>query len=426
METDTLASQQLRLTRRRWFWVISIAFLFLVSMIVISSLDMRGRNRAAIVKRLQKVVRLEPILSAQERSLLDEARSSRLLDGFQEIRRQEAKRRRLLDGPVKVILRCDEYGSVVLPDLVGLEQLDTLHEIDIWPAYLPNSQLNRLPVSPFVRTLRMANFLTVCSETCVVVAADTQPMKPEFAWEGKDMAFLSRLRNLRELELRALWLRTGVLDVVADLRRLEMLSLNRSDFPSDELPSLQRLRNLRVLTFWNTPKSMRSLEWLREMDPLEELTLIGGGHIDAKMLEPLAQLPRLQTLRLDYGNLSDDVWPVLETFQDLRILTLSYTNWFAASRFSPDVGTQDLLSKSPNPEEIQELPSLKHLEWLDIENGHFYTAETLQALLTSLPNDCRVVVNRTHLSKYLDQMPYAIAGRLTGDLRSDLELPVEY
>ncbi len=37
MGTDTLASQQRRLTGRRWFWVISIAFLFLLSVIVIST-----------------------------------------------------------------------------------------------------------------------------------------------------------------------------------------------------------------------------------------------------------------------------------------------------------------------------------------------------------------------------------------------------
>ncbi len=426
MGTDTLASQQQRLTGRRWFWVISIAILFLLSVMVIRTLDTRDRNRAAIVRRLQKVVRMEPILSEQERSLLDESNSGRHLDGFQEIKREEAKRRRLLDGPVQVILRFDEYGSIVQPDLSGLEQLDTLHEIDIWPAYLSKSQLNSLPASPFVRTLRMANFLTACSETCVVVAADTQPMKPEFAWEGKDMAFLSRLRNLRELELRALWLRTGVLDVVADLPVLEVLSLNRSDFPSDELPSLQRLRNLRVLTFWNTPKSMRSLEWLREMDSLEELTLIGVSHIDAKMLEPLAQLPRLQTLRLDYGSLSDDAWPVLATFQNLRILTLSSTNRFEASRSSADEVTAVSLAEAPKLGGLHDTVGLRRLEWLDINSQYSYTVETLQALVTALPNDCKVVVNRYHLSKYLNQMPHAIAGRLTGELRPDLELPIEY
>ena len=202
MGTDTLEKQQRRLPGRRRLLVIYIVALTLLTLIVISIQriqSIRSRNRATIVKRLQKVVRLEPILTAQEKSLLDEANSQTLFDG---ILKEEANDRRLLKGPVKVRLRCDEYGSIVLPDLSGLEQLDTLHEINIWPAYLPKSQLNRLPASPFVRTLRMANFLTVCSETCVVEAADTTPRKPEFAWEGKDMAFLSRLRNLRELELR--------------------------------------------------------------------------------------------------------------------------------------------------------------------------------------------------------------------------------
>lgn len=208
---------------------------------------------------MQKVVRLDPLLSAQEESSLEKVNSRRMFDG---ILKAEANNRRLLNGPVRVILRCDEHSSVVLPDLSGLEHLDTLHEMNIWPAYIPKSQLNRLPASTFVRKLRMANFLTSCSETCVVEAADRPPGKPEFAWEGKDMKFLSRVPNLQELELQALWLRTGVLDIVADLPRLEVLSLNRSDFPCDELTSLQRLRNLRVMTFWNTPKAMRSLEWL--------------------------------------------------------------------------------------------------------------------------------------------------------------------
>lgn len=424
MATNMLERKKRRLSGRPLL-VVYVVVMILLTLIVNSIDGMRSRNRAAIVKKMQKVVRLEPILSAQEESSLREANSPRLFDG---ILKAEANSRRLLEGPVRVILRCNEHNSVALPDLSGLEQLDTLNEMNIWPAYISKSQLNRLPALPFVRKLRMANFLTTCSETCVVESADTQPKKPEFAWEGKDMSFLSRMPNLQELELRALWLRSGALNVVADLPQLEKLSLNRSDFPSDELPSLQRLRNLRVMAFWNTPKAMRSLEWLREMETLEELSLIGGGQIDGKMLEPLSQLPRLHTLRLDFDGLSDDAWPVLETFQNLRILTLSYTNWFEASRFSTDETNSDSDSTTQpgKQKEIPEFACLKSLEWLDITSESFYAQESLRALLASVPLDCKVIVKQDHLSAYINQLPFDIAGRLSGELRPDLQLPVEY
>lgn len=374
---------------------------------------------------MQKVVRVEPILSAQEESSLEEADSRRTFDG---ILKAEANNLRLLSGPVRMILRRDEYSSSAKPDLSSLEQLDTLHEMNIWPAYIPKSQLNRLPASTFDCKLRMANYRTACSETCVLEAADTPPRKPEFAWEGTDMEFLSRMPNLRQLELRALWLRTGALDVVADLPGLEVLSLNRSDFPCDELPSLQRLQNLRVMTFWNTPKALRSLHWMHDMDSLEELTLIGGGQIDAKMLEPLAQLPRLHTLRLDYGGVSDDAWPVLATFQNLRTLTLSYTNWFQASRFSTDETNSNSDSSTESSEQSgnQKVANLKQLEWLDVTHEQFYSVESLRALLANVPPDCNVVVNQHQLSKYRSQLPYDVAARLSGKLRPDLELPSEY
>lgn len=411
MGTDTLKSQQHRLTGHRRFWVISVVAMFLLTLIVISTLVMRGRNRAAIMLGLPQncSIQFDPVVPAQVRSILGEANCHWLFD-----------------RPVKVLLRCEDWKPIVLPDLSGLEQVDTLREMEIRPAFISKSQLDRLPAPPSVRKLRMANYLSACSETCVVDAADTEPWKPEFAWEGKDMAFLSRFRNLRELELRALWLRAGVLDVVADLPQLDVLSLNRSDFPSDELPSLRRLRNLRVLTFWRTPKAMRSLESLREMDSLEELTLVGCSHTDAKLLEPLAKLPRLHTLRLDYGSLSDDVWPALATFPHLRILTLSFTNRFAANPFFPDQVTAVSLAQAPKLGGLRDAPGLNHLEWLDIDNEYVYAAETLQALVTSLPKECKVVVNLAHLGKYSSQLPPDIANRLTGDLRPDLEFPVEY
>lgn len=162
------------------------------------------------------------------------------------------------------------------------------------------------------------------------------------------------------------------------------------------------------------------------MDSLEELTLIGGGQIDAKMLAPLAQLPRLHTLRLDYGGLRDDAWPMLAMFQNLRTLTLSYTNWFKASRFSTEEANSDSSTESSEQSGNQKVAYLKQLEWLDVTSEQFYSVESLRVLLASMPQDCRVVVNQSELSRYLNELPYDIAGRLSGKLRPDLELPVEY
>ncbi len=391
MGTDTLDPQQHRLTGHRRFWVISAVALFLLTMIVIGTLFVRGRNRWAIMRGLPQncLIQSDPVFPARVRSWIGEANC-----------------RRLFDRPVKVLFRYDDWKLIVLPDLSGIEQFDTLREMEIRTACIPKSQLDRLPAPPSVLKLRISNYLTMCSDTCNVEAADTKPWKPEFAWDGKDMAFLSRFHTLRELELRSLWLRTGVLDVVGDLTQLEVLSLKQSDFPSAELPSLGRLRKLRVLTFWNTPKSMRSLEWLRDMESLEELTLVGCRNIDAKMLEPLAQLPRLHTLRLDGGSLTSDAAPALGTFHQLRVLTLS----------GVDLRGQKL----------QHLSSLEHLEWLDINYDHLHSVETLQSLLTSLRPECIVYVNHYEHRRYSSLLPPDVLSRLSNEPRKELEFPVDY
>ena len=411
MEADTLDPKRNRWTGYRWFWVTSAMVLLLLTMIALGPLFMRGRNRWAIIRGLPQncSIQFDPVVPARVRSLIGEANC-----------------RRLFDRPHKLSIRCEDWKPTVLTDLSSVEELETLEEMEIRSAFIPKSQLPRIPAPPSVRRLRMANYLTVCSESCVIEAADTKPWKPEFAWEGKDMAFLSRFHDLRELELRAVWLRTGVMDVVGGLTQLEVLSLSHSDFPSDELPSLRRLQKLRVLTFWYPPQSMHSLEWLREMESLEELTLVGCRGVDAKMLAPLAQLPRLHTLRLDNGSLMDDVWPALAAFPHLKVLTLSNTNRFALNPFSADRVKTFTLAQAPQLWAPESTGGFRQLEWLNIENEYFYTPEALQAVVTSLPEGCKVVVNRYHLGKYCSQLPPKMAAQLTGELRTDLELPVEY
>ena len=309
--------------------------------------------------------------------------------------------------PAKLLLRFDyyrfdEYSKGLPQSLALLEKLDTLREFEIRSAYIPKSQLSRIPTPPSVCKLRMANYLEVCSETCVIDAANTSPFKPEFAWNGQDMAFLSRFKDLKELDLKSLWLRTGVLEVIGALPQLEVLTIDRCDFPGDELPSLTALKNLRVLTFWYTPKAMRDLTCLAQLETLQELSLI-GCRIEGKMLKPLAMLPHLHTLRLDYGRLEDNDLSALEAFPKLRVLTLK--------GISHDSGGL----KCP--------AALKHLEWLDLRSENRRDREALLTLVETVPASCKVLIDHAEWS---NRLPPDAASRLTDQPRKELEYLVEY
>ena len=241
-----------------------------------------------------------------------------------------------------------------------------------------------------------------------MVDADREPPpRPEYAWNGQDMAFLRRFKNLRKVELRALWLRTGVFDVIGDLSQLEILSFRSCDLPSgEELPSLGRLQKLRILTFSGSPTPILDLEWMSDMESLEEFTLASCDRVDESMLRTLAKLPRLKILRLGGGILTKDAASAFGVFPSLRVLNLS--------------GAKMEL------ESLDQLVVPQNLEWLEIDGVQFRPLdswdeyfEKLGELMKTLPHGCKILLDQQAYQQSQPRLSPNVIYRLTDKPRDE-------
>lgn len=126
------------------------------------------------------------------------------------------------------------------------------------------------------------NEVGACSETCYSNACGTNPGPGEPRWNGKDLAPLIKLKQLRRLRVSNVWLGKQALNTIANCQNLELLSLDRCDFDDQELPELTRLKNLRTLRFYDSyyyryvsKRQWIKPDWLMDMPALRELQLVG-------------------------------------------------------------------------------------------------------------------------------------------------------
>ncbi|MEX0727221.1 MAG: hypothetical protein WD065_13190 [Planctomycetaceae bacterium] len=206
------------------------------------------------------------------------------------------------------------------PSRTELGNMRFVREMYIAHAFVPRSKLVLLPVPPRLEILRMENFHEVCSETCNIYASGQPPYGPEFLWTGSDMEFLRRFPHLRELDLRAVWLGTGVMKTISEIDGLKILSLNRCDLLSEELPELTRLHDLRVLKFYwsylNRSEKMTDPSWISQLHNLREVHLIGAGDDAVRTMARAVPRGCRVVIQLDQGKRLSDVPNVIARADD--------------------------------------------------------------------------------------------------------------
>jgi hypothetical protein len=160
------------------------------------------------------------------------------------------------------------------------------------------------------------------------------------AGAADDLGFLESMPSLRELDLTAVAVPEEQAAHLANLRRLEFLSLAEAPVTDATLEHLAGLARLRRLELDGTPVSGPGLAVLRQLRRLEVLGLARTG-VDDSAMEHVAALPALRDLSLYMTPVTDAGLEKLHACRTLRRLELYGTG-------ATEAGVARLRERLPN------------------------------------------------------------------------------
>jgi beta-lactamase regulating signal transducer with metallopeptidase domain len=221
---------------------------------------------------------------------------------------------------------------------------------------------------------------------------------------GNGGRFLDRLARLRPDDLYHLSTQMGVYDRdmqhVAHLTGLRELDMRGAVLTVQGLAALWKLTHLEFLALGRDCATGTAARYVAGLEPLRHLDMgvrcSARDPIGADDVRELAALPRLETLCLGLGELSDEAIEALSLMPGLKRLSLG-----AAAVTARDLGRlagvsalERLRLSGVNDEHLRQLSGLRGLRWLEVEGtgitdaglAHLAHLRALERISVEAPN----------------------------------------
>lgn len=175
-----------------------------------------------------------------------------------------------------------------------------------------------------------------------------------------------------------------------DQTAIVTVSMTGENVGDAQVAALSDLPHLTRLDLENSSISIEGLKTVSELKSLRELRLIGAKVTD---ISPLANLPNLEALRLDYcGRIQPEHLEALEQFPKLRVLGAAGLRLTDAGVAAIAKCTQleelDITGATLSETGLRPLQQLKRLKLLRIAHSRYDPAD-LEAFQQAVP-DCQV------------------------------------
>ncbi len=201
------------------------------------------------------------------------------------------------------------------------------------------------------------------------------------------MSCLTRLPNLKQLDIQQCPVTNQGLENVVDLQSLESLQLYKTDIDTDGLAQVADLPALKTLLLTSIRLGDTRLAPLAKFENLENLSLETEDFLSDDDLESVARLTNLKWLALSAEVITDAGAARLAALESLEELALTHANLTDASLATLSQ-LKNLTSLTVNgdfsDEGLERLSPLRRLKYLTITGSQFSPAAVSQ-LQKSLP-----------------------------------------
>jgi hypothetical protein len=197
-------------------------------------------------------------------------------------------------------------GQSSNPELLvtSIGKMKDLHILSLTRTILPDDKLNSLDALKSLQTLCLAN---------------TQ-------YNSASLSKCQFLSHLQSLDLENGEKLLPLLEKLKQSNRLDSLVLSKCALDNDEIIAVSDMTKLKKLTLSKSSVSNNDLKQLTNLSRLEELNLEKCSNLDNNCMQSLKAWPRLSTLRLSPGLLSDAQIKELQDHQRQRYIELNVSN----------------------------------------------------------------------------------------------------
>lgn len=195
---------------------------------------------------------------------------------------------------------------------------------------------------------------------------------------------LAHLASLKYLSISARRLSDLSLLYISQCTKLAALECRASGFSADGLKLLAKLRSLATLSLSSDSLDDRVLDSLCALD-LRELELTSSSHVRPSIISNITTFyPKLEALRVRFGNQSSLSWDSIERCRRLRVLSisgcsLSETAFQSVTSLSR-LEQLNLSGASTNSQSLCLLKHLSHLRSLSLSNIDSVDGTTIQVI----------------------------------------------
>jgi hypothetical protein len=192
------------------------------------------------------------------------------------------------------------------PELLvtSIGKMKDLHILNLTRTILPDDKLTSLDSLKSLQTLCLAN---------------TQ-------YNSQSLSKCQFLSHLQSLDLEKGENLLPLLEKLKQYNRLDSLVLSKCTLDNDEIKAVSEMTKLKKLTLSKSSVSNNDLKQLTSLSRVEELNLEKCSKLDSSCLRSLKAWPRLSTLKLTPGLLSDAQIKELQDLQRQRYLELNVSN----------------------------------------------------------------------------------------------------
>ncbi len=197
-------------------------------------------------------------------------------------------------------------GQSANPELLvtSISKMKDLHILNLTRTILPDEKLSSLDALKSLQTLCLAN---------------TQ-------YNSTSLSKCQFLSHLQSLDLENGEKLLPLLEKLKQSNCLDSLVLSKCALDNDEIKAVSEMTKLKKLTLSKSTVSNNDLKQLTRLSRLEELNLEKCSKLDSSCLHSLKTWPRLSTLKLSPGLLSDAQIRELQDHQRQRYVELNVSN----------------------------------------------------------------------------------------------------
>lgn len=197
-------------------------------------------------------------------------------------------------------------GQSSNPELLitSIGKMKNLHILNLTRTILPDDKITNLDALKSLQTLCLANT----------------------EYNSTSLSKCQFLRHIQSLDLENGEKLLPVLEKLKQCNRMDSLVLSKCALDNDEIKAVSEMTKLKKLTLSKSNLSNSDLKQLTSLSRLEELNLEKCSKLDSSCMQSLKAWPRLSTLKISPGLLSDAQIKELQDIQRQRYIELTVSN----------------------------------------------------------------------------------------------------